>query len=52
MIKKLRNQTYAPKSGASSQMRAKRKKKNPNTCLDGLRKTKKNMIQDSGGYPG
>jgi hypothetical protein len=27
MIRKLRNQPYAPKSGASSQMRAKRKKK-------------------------
>jgi hypothetical protein len=27
MIKKLRNQPYAPKSGASSQMGAKRKKK-------------------------
>jgi hypothetical protein len=29
MIKKMRNQPYAPKSGASSQMGAKRKKKNP-----------------------
>jgi hypothetical protein len=27
MIKKLRNQPYAPKSGANSQMGAKRKKK-------------------------
>jgi hypothetical protein len=27
MIKKLRNQPYAPKEGASSQMGAKRKKK-------------------------
>jgi hypothetical protein len=33
MIKKLRNQPYAPKVGASSQMGAKRKKKNQKFIL-------------------